>query len=75
MYTNIFSRLFYNVKRLQNLNIPRYSWTIEMKVLELNCEIDNFITKVLKKRADDEILKQNKDLKNISNISNNSQKI
>lgn len=75
MYTNIFSRLFYNIKRLQNLNIPRYSWTIEMKVLELNSEIEYFIAKILKKRADDEILKQVKDRKNISNISKRSQKI
>ena len=66
MYTNIFSSLFWNIRRLKKLNIPRYSWTIEMKVLELNCEIDDFITKVLKKRADDEILKQVKDHKEIS---------
>ena len=45
--------------------MPRYSWTIEMKVLDLNCEIDNFITKVLKKR-DDEIFKHLKDHKDIS---------
>ena len=51
--------------------MPRYSWTIEMKVLELNCEIDDFITKVLKKQADDQNLKHLKVHKNISNISKN----
>ena len=60
MYTNIFSSLFYNIRRLQKLNIPRYSWEIEMKVLELNCEIDDFINKVLKKRSDDQIIKDHK---------------
>ena len=65
MYSNIFSSLFWNIRRLQKLNIPRYSWTIEMKVLELNCEIDEFINKILKKKADDkfiEYLKKSKDI-------------
>jgi len=66
MYTNIFSYLFYNIRRLKKLNIPRYSWEIEMKVLELNCEIDEFIARVLKKRSDNQILKQLKDHKDIS---------
>ena len=68
MYTNIFSNLFYNIRRLQKLNIPRYSWTIEMKVLELNCEIDDFIRKILKKKADDKFLE---DLKKSKDISKN----
>ena len=68
MYTNIFSSLFWNIRRLQQLNIPRYSWTIEMKVLELNCEIDEFIKKILKKKADDKFIK---DLKKNNNISKN----
>ena len=75
MYTNIFSRLFWNIRRLKKLNMPRYSWTIEMKVLELNCEIDDFITKVLKKRLNDQILEQLRDRKDISNITKRSQKI
>ena len=62
MYTNIFSSLFWNIRRLKKLNIPRYSWTIEMKVLELNCEIDEFISRVLKKRLDDQILKDHKNI-------------
>jgi len=66
MYTNIFSSLFYNIRRLHKLNIPRYSWEIEMKVLELNCEIDNFVNKVLKKRLNDRILEQLRDHKDIS---------
>ena len=66
MYINIFSSLFYNIRRLQQLNVPRYSWEIEMKVLELNCEIDNFFNKVLKKRLNDKILNSLKDNKDIS---------
>ena len=66
MYTNIFSSLFWNIRRLKKLNMSRYSWTIEMKVLELNCEIDNFVNKVLKKRLNDKILEQLKDRKDIS---------
>ena len=66
MYINIFSSLFYNIRRLQQLNVPRYSWEIEMKVLELNCEIDNFVNKVLKKRLNDKILNSLKDNKDIS---------
>ena len=62
MYTNIFSYLFYNIRRLKKLNIPRYSWEIEMKVLELNCEIDEFISRVLKKRANNQILKDHKNI-------------
>ena len=59
---NIFSSLFWNIRRLKKLNMPRYSWAIEMKVLELNCEIDEFINKVLKKRSDDKILKDHKNI-------------
>ena len=66
MYTNIFSSLFWNIRRLKKLNMSRYSWTIEMKVLELNCEIDNFVNKVLKKRLNDRILEQLRDHKDIS---------
>lgn len=68
MYTNIFSNLFYNIRRLQKLNIPRYSWAIEMKVLELNCEIDDFIRKILKKKEDEKFLE---DLKKSKDISKN----
>ena len=63
MYSNIFSSLFWNIRRLKKLNIPRYSWTIEMKVLELNCEIDEFINKILKKKADDKLIEDLKKVK------------
>ena len=63
---NTFFRLLINIYKVQKLPIKRYSWEIEMKVLELNCEIDEFIARVLKKRSDNQILKQLKDHKDIS---------
>ncbi len=45
MYNNIFLRLIMNINRIRQLPIKRYSWEIEMKVLELNCEISEFIEK------------------------------
>ena len=42
---NIFLPLIRNIYRLKKLPIKRYSWDIEMKVLELNCEISDFIEK------------------------------
>jgi hypothetical protein len=36
-------QLIINLKKLKKLNIPRYSWTIEMAFLDLNCEIERFI--------------------------------
>ena len=66
MYNNIFSSLLKRIYKVQKLPIKRYSWEIEMKVLELNCEIDEFIARVLKKRSDNQILKQLKDHKDIS---------
>lgn len=51
---NIFLPLIRNIYRLKKLPIKRYSWEIEMKVLELNCEISDFIEKyekhILKKK-------------------------
>ena len=52
---NIFLPLIRNIYRLKKLPLKRYSWDIEMKVLELNCEISDFIKKYEKK-----ISKQNK---------------
>ena len=43
MKYDIFYPLFRNIVRLRKLSLERYNWTIEMKVLELNCEIDTFI--------------------------------
>jgi len=45
MVENIFLSLFKNITRLQRLPVKRYTWSIEMKVLELNCEIHEFIKK------------------------------
>ena len=45
MIENIFLSLLKNIARLQRLPIKRYTWAIEMKVLELNCEIHDFIRK------------------------------
>jgi len=45
MYNCIFLRLIMNINRIRKLPIKRYSWEIEMKVLELNCEISEFIEK------------------------------
>ena len=45
MIDNIFLSLFKNIYKLQRLPVKRYTWAIEMKVLELNCEIEDFIKK------------------------------
>ena len=42
---NIFLSLLKNINRLKKLPVKRYTWVIEMKVLELNCEICEFIKK------------------------------
>ena len=42
---NIFLSLLKNITKLRTLPVKRYSWVIEMKVLELNCEINDFIKK------------------------------
>ena len=55
MKYDIFYPLFRNIVRLRKLSLERYNWNIEMKVLELNCEISDFIKKYEKK-----ISKQNK---------------
>ena len=56
MKYNIFYPLFRNVVRLRKLSLERYNWNIEMKVLELNCEIDTFIKYINKKNKRDEIM-------------------
>ncbi len=64
MKYNIFYPLFRNIVRLRKLSLERYNWNIEMKVLELNCEIDTFIKYINKKNKCDEImnnLKQSQD--------------
>ena len=42
---NIFFRLLINIYKVQRLPIKRYSWKIEMKVLELNIELSDFLEK------------------------------
>ena len=64
MKYDIFYPLFRNIVRLRKLSLERYNWNIEMKVLELNCEIDTFIKYINKKNKREEImnnLKQSQD--------------
>lgn len=72
MKYDIFFPLFRNIVRLRKLSLERYNWNIEMKVLELNCEIDTFIKYINKKNKREEImnnLKQSQD--NLKIISKN----
>lgn len=56
MKYDIFYPLFRNIVRLRKLSLERYNWNIEMKVLELNCEIDTFIKYINKKNKHEEIM-------------------
>ena len=40
-----FHRLIKNIEKLQKLPLTRYNWPIEMALLNLDCEICNFISK------------------------------
>ena len=42
-------RLLKNIYRLQKLPIKRYNWSIEMAILNLDIEINDFIKKYEKK--------------------------
>ena len=42
---NSFHRLIKNIEKLQKLPLTRYNWEIEMSVLNLDCEICNFVSK------------------------------
>ena len=42
---NSFHRLIKNIEKLQKLPLKRYTWIIEMTVLNLDCELCNFISK------------------------------
>ena len=42
---NEFHRLIKNIENLQKLPLKRYTWVIEMAVLNLDCELCNFISK------------------------------
>ena len=56
MKYDIFYPLFRNIVRLRKLSLERYNWNIEMKVLELNCEIDTFIKYINEKNKREEIM-------------------
>ena len=56
---NIFFRLLINIYKVQKLPIKRYSWEIEMKVLELNIELSDLLEKYEKFKK-----KENLNLKN-----------
>lgn len=56
---NIFFRLLINIRKVQRLPIKRYSWEIEMKVLELNIELSDLLEKYEKFKK-----KENLNLKN-----------
>ena len=45
MKMDIFFRLIYNINRIRKLPIERYTWRLEMKVLELNIEISDILEK------------------------------
>ena len=35
--------LIRNLKKVENLPIQRLPWKVEMLILDMNCEIDNFL--------------------------------
>jgi len=42
---NIFFNLLKNMYTISKLPVPRYTWVIETKILELDCELETFISK------------------------------
>ena len=42
---NIFFRLLKNIYKVQKLPIKRFSWEIEMRVLDLNIELGDLLEK------------------------------
>ena len=54
---NSFNRLIKNIEKLQKLRLTRYNWDIEMAVLNLDCEICNFISKYEKYEKKDNFKK------------------
>ena len=52
MYNNIFSSLLKRIYKVQKLPIKRYSWIIEMKVLELEIELQELLVKYDKDKYD-----------------------
>jgi hypothetical protein len=54
---NIFFRLLKNIYKVQRLPIKRFSWEIEMRVLDLNIELGNILEKY------DKVKFENKNIK------------
>ena len=48
----IFKNLLKNMYIISTLPIKRYTWGIEMKVLELDCELSQLISNYKKKNKD-----------------------
>jgi len=57
---NIFFRLLINIRKVQRLPIKRYSWEIEMKVLELNIELSDLLEKYEKFKMKETLNLKNK---------------
>ena len=55
---HIFLNLIKNIYKINKLPYERYTWTIEMKVLELDCELSDFISKSNKKTKFESKLKK-----------------
>ena len=51
----IFFNLIKNIYKISRLPIKRYTWNIEMKVLELDCELSEFLSKYDKRKKKKEI--------------------
>ena len=52
MYNNIFLSLLKRIYKVQQLPIKRYGWAIEMKVLELEIELQELLDKYDKYKYD-----------------------
>ena len=50
----IFFNLIKNIYKISKLPIKRYTWNIEMKVLELDCELSEFLSKYDKMKKNEE---------------------
>ena len=55
---HIFLNLIKNIYKISKLPYERYTWTIEMKVLELDCELSDFISNYDKKTKFESKLKK-----------------
>jgi len=51
----IFFNLIKNIYKISRLPIKRYTWNIEMKVLELDCELSDFLSKYDKMKKTENI--------------------